>query len=383
MRIERLSGLADLSAESWNALLEGEDDPFTRHEFLAALEHHGCVGGESGWYPVHQLLLDGAGRLLGAMPLYAKTHSWGEFVFDWSWAQALQRSGADYYPKLVGAVPFTPTTGPRLLVAPGADAGELRALLAAALPRLAAELQVSSVHLNFLVDADREALAGAGFLPRCDCRFLWRNRGYASFDDYLEQFRADKRKKTRRERRKVAEAGITFRTLAGESLDDGVWQQAFGFSARTFRAHGNDHYLSAGFLADVARRMPGRVVLMLAERAGEPLGCAIYFRGRRRLYGRYWGASGHEDSLHFEACYYQGIEYCIAEGLAEFDPGTQGEHKLARGFEPSFTHSAHWLADPAFRTAIGRYLERERAAVAEYVAAAARRLPFHRDEPAQ
>jgi predicted N-acyltransferase len=379
LRIETLSALTDLPAGPWNALLAGDDDPFTRHEFLSALERHGCVGAGTGWLPQHLLLLDGAGQLLGAVPMYAKAHSWGEFVFDWSWAQAHERAGIDYYPKLLGAVPFTPTTGPRLLVAPGSDAAAIRARLAAALPRLATELGVSGVHLNYLGDADRDALAAEGFLARRDCRFLWHNRGYADFEDYLQRFRADKRKKARRERRRIAEAGIVFRTLAGEAMDDADWQLAFAFSERTFRAHGNDHYLNCAFLADVARRMPGRVIVKLAERGDEALGCAIYFRGRERLYGRYWGALHYEDALHFEACYYQGIEYCIAEGLAEFDPGTQGEHKLARGFEPTFTHSAHWLADPRFRVAIGRYLERERAAVDEYVAAAARHLPFHRE----
>jgi uncharacterized protein len=235
------------------------------------------------------------------------------------------------------------------------------------------------VHVNYTTADDQAALEAAGFLRRHDCRFLWRNRGYRDFDDFLATFRADKRKKARRERRRVAEAGIAFRTLEGTQVDFACWQRIFAFTERTFLRHGNAHYLSAEFLADVAQRLPGAITVKLAERAGEALAAAIFFQGGGTLYGRYWGAARHEDCLHFEACYYQGIEHCIEHGLAEFDPGTQGEHKLARGFEPTVTRSAHWLAHPGFLDAVARHLVRERAAVDAYIEDAARHLPFQRD----
>jgi predicted N-acyltransferase len=371
------ASLAEVRAADWDAL-DGADNPFLSHAFLAALESHGCVGGDSGWQPRHLLLRDDADRLVGAVPRYLKAHSWGEFVFDWSWAQAYARAGLAYYPKQLSAVPFTPVTGPRLLVRPGLGAQDLRAALAEALRRHAEGDGHSGVHVNFTTETDQQALEAAGFLRRHDCRFLWRNRGYRDFDDYLDGFRADKRKKVRRERRRVAESGISFVSLAGETIEPSLWDTLFGFSERTFLLHGNAHYLTAGFLADVARRQPGSVLVKLAERDHVPVAAAIFFQGGGTLYGRYWGAGSQEDCLHFEACYYQGIEHCIAHGLDAFDPGTQGEHKLARGFEPTLTQSAHWLAHPGFMAAVERHLERERAAVAEYVAAAAAHLPFQR-----
>jgi predicted N-acyltransferase len=229
---------------------------------------------------------------------------------------------------------------------------------------------------------DQAALEQAGFLRRHDCRFLWRNRGYRDLEDFLDAFRADKRKKVRRERRRVAESGIAFHTLRGESIEPELWRVIFGFSERTFLQHGNAHYLSVEFLSQVSRRLPGTVIVKLAERAGIPVAAAIFFADAQRLYGRYWGCAQPEDSLHFEACYYQGIDYCIEHGLASFDPGTQGEHKIARGFEPTRTCSAHWLAHPGFAQAVARYLERERGAVDEYIAAASAHLPFVRDASA-
>jgi len=369
--------LAQLPAADWDAL-DTAGNPFLSHAFLEALEACGCVGGDSGWEPHHLLLREESGRLVGAVPRYRKAHSWGEFVFDWSWAQSYARAGLAYYPKHLAAVPFTPVTGPRLLVRPGADAGALRAALAEALRQDAGRAGVSGTHANFTTPEDQLALEAAGFLRRHDCRFLWQNRGYRDFDDFLDGFRAEKRKKLRRERRRVAESGIVFRSLAGESIEPPLWETIFGFSERTFLLHGSAHYLNARFLAAVARRRPGAVAVKVAERVDVPVAAAIFFQGGSTLYGRYWGSAAREDSLHFEACYYQGIEHCIAHGLDSFDPGTQGEHKLARGFEPTLTQSAHWLAHDGFRIAIARYLERERAAVAEYVAAATHHLPFQR-----
>jgi uncharacterized protein len=370
--------IAEVAAADWDAL-DRSAHPFLRHAFLDALEATGCVGPDSGWIPAHLVVHEAAsGRLVAAVPQYLKTHSWGEFVFDWSWAQSYQRSGLEYYPKQLAAIPFTPVTGPRLLF--DADHAEdgLRDELARLLLASAQHTQASGAHVNFTLDDDQAALERAGFLRRHDCRFLWHNRGYRSFDDFLAGFRADKRKKTKRERRKVAESGIVFRTLAGEDVDADNWRVIFGYSERTFLRHGNGHYLNVEFLQRVAQAQPGTIVVKLAERAGTAVAAAIFFQGGGGLYGRYWGAAAAEDSLHFEACYYQGIEHCIGAGLRFFDPGTQGEHKLARGFEPTRTTSAHWLGHDGFRSAIGRYLEREREAVDDYIEASRRHLPFQR-----
>jgi predicted N-acyltransferase len=369
--------LAEIQASEWDALDAG-GNPFLSHGFLEALEACGCVGGDTGWEPQHLVLRNDDGVLVGAVPRYAKAHSWGEFIFDWSWAQSYARAGLAYYPKQLSAIPFTPVTGPRLLVSHGDDVIGARVALATLLRGTAAAAGMSGVHVNFTTAADQAALEAAGFLRRHDCRFLWRNRGYRDFEDFLDGFRADKRKKTRRERRRVAESGIEFRSLAGDEVPAALWRTIFAFTERTFLRHGNAHYLSAQFLEEIARRMPGAVNVKLAERAGEPVAAAVFFQGGGSLYGRYWGAAGHEDCLHFEACYYQGIEHCIEHGLDTFDPGTQGEHKLARGFEPTVTSSAHWLAHPGFLAAVTRHLERERAAVDDYIADAAQHLPFQR-----
>ena len=377
VRAEIVARLSEVPAADWDAL-DAAGNPFLSHAFLDALESRACVGGDTGWEPRHLLLRDEAGRLIAAVPRYEKAHSWGEFIFDWSWAQSYARAGLDYYPKQLAAIPFTPVTGPRLLVRAGAEAGTLRGMVAALLRETASRDGASGVHVNFTTDDDQAALEAAGFLRRNDCRFLWRNRGYRDFDDFLDGFRSDKRKKLRRERRRVLEAGITLRSLPGEDIGADLWRTIFAFSERTFLRHGNGHYLNADFLADVARRLPGAVVVKLAEREGTPLAAAVFLQGGGTLYGRYWGAAGHEDCLHFEACYYQGIEHCIAQGLEQFDPGTQGEHKLARGFAPTLTNSAHWLAHEGFHAAVARYLERERAGVLEYLEAARQHLPFQR-----
>jgi predicted N-acyltransferase len=379
---EIVARISNVPAHEWDAL-DGSGHPFTRHAFLDALEATGCVGPETGWIPSHLVVRDEAdGRLVAAVPQYLKTHSWGEFVFDWSWAQSYTRAGLEYYPKQLAAVPFTPVTGPRLMIAPDCTdhaARDLRHELADLLLETSRRAGASGAHVNFTSDGDQAALERAGFLRRHDCRFLWRNRGYASFDAFLATFRADKRKKAKRERRKVVEAGIDFRTLPGESIEPPLWRTVFGFSERTFLRHGNAHYLNVEFFERVSRALPGSVVVKLAERAGTPLAAAIFVEGGGGLFGRYWGAQQAEDSLHFEACYFQGIEHCIERGLAFFDPGTQGEHKIARGFEPTRTLSAHWLEHAGFRGAVARYLERERAAVDEYIEAARRHLPFHRE----
>ena len=386
LKAEIIGRIAAVDAREWDAL-DRSAHPFLKHAFLDALESTGCVGVESGWIPAHLVVRDAdSGRLLAAVPQYLKTHSWGEFVFDWSWAQSYARAGLEYYPKQLSAIPFTPVTGPRFLMAPqfyadDASAIELRDQLAGLLLDTARHSSASGAHVNFTLEDDQAALERTGFLRRHDCRFLWHNRGYASFDEFLATFRADKRKKAKRERRKVVESGVVFRTLAGESIDEALWREIFAFSERTFLRHGNGHYLSVEFLLRVAKALPGCVMVKLAERAGEPIAAAVFFEGGGGLYGRYWGSAAAEDSLHFEACYYQGIDYCLATGLARFEPGAQGEHKLSRGFLPTPTWSAHWIAEPRFAGAVARSLALEREAMQDYFAQMAAHSPYKATDP--
>ena len=379
MRTRVVDTIAAVDREAWNGL-ELAGNPFVRHEFLTALETTRCADQRTGWQAAHLLVEDDAGRLVAAVPLYLKSHSWGEFVFDWSWANAYARAGLEYYPKFVSGVPFTPAPGPRLLGARGTAHAHMRSTVAAALTDLARSTGVSSLHVLFTEPDDQKSLSDAGFLTRKDCQFHWYNRGYASFDEYLDEFRADKRKKLRRERRRVMEAGIRFETLDGRALDAAGWQRVHALTADTFRRRGHEHYLTTDFFVTLARERPDSVMVKLAMRREEPVAAAIFFVGADALYGRYWGA--HEDfhSLHFEACYYQGIEYCIEHGLARFEPGTQGEHKIARGFEPTATWSAHWIAEPRFARAIKDYLAQEALAVDAYMNDVRRHLPFHREQ---
>jgi predicted N-acyltransferase len=369
-----VDSIASVPAQQWNALETG-GNPFVRHEFLLTRERTGCVGGGTGWTPCHLLLQTASGDIEAALPLYSKSDSWGEFVFDWSWARAYQQAGLSYYPKLISMPPFTPATGPRLL----AKTQDARTRLASALIEYAREQRVSSAHLLFVTDADRAALASRDYLWRKDCQFHWHNRDYPSFDAFLATFRSEKRKKALRERRRVQENGISFRTLPGEEMDARLWEIVFGFSAGTFAVRGHEHYLNVNFFRAVSAALPGAVVVKLAEFEGTPIATAIFFRGGDTLYGRYWGAAAEFHSLHFETCYYQGIEYCIEQGLRRFEPGTQGEHKVPRGFEPTQTWSAHWIADPRFRRAIDSYLDQERTAVDEYMRQVQEHVPFKRE----
>jgi uncharacterized protein len=369
---------ARIAAADWNAL-RLDDNPFLRHEFLLALEEQRCVNRDSGWRVQH-LLLEEAGRVRAAMPLYQKAHSWGEFVFDWSWARAYSQAGLNYYPKLVSMVPFSPVPGQRCLIAPDADPAALRSTLTRALIEHARSKGLSSAHVLFVLEEDRLALQQQGFLVRKDCQFHWHNRGYHSFEDFMATFRAEKRKKALRERRRIAEAGVRFATLHGHEISTELWSIVFAFSAATFAAHGHEHYLNAEFFQAVARALPNSVMVKLAY-IGEdrPIAAAIFFRSADTLYGRYWGAAADFHSLHFETCYYQGIDYCIEQGLQHFEPGTQGEHKIARGFEPTATWSAHWIAEPRFRRAIEQHLSQECAAVDQYMTAVREHLPFRQE----
>ena len=369
------AGMAAIDANAWNAL--ASDYPFMRHAYLAALENTGCVTESTGWTPRH-LLLGPPEQPIALAPLYEKTHSWGEFVFDFAWARAWESRGLDYYPKLLMAIPFTPATGPRLLCAHSTrDAAEnTRRDALAAIEKDALARGRSSVHALFIDDALRLAAAESGWLLRRDCHFQWHNRGYRDFEDFLATFTADKRKKARRERRRIAEQGIEFQTHTGATLDAATLDRLYALHATTFFRHGHQPYLNAAFFRQVAPALGHAFIAVIALRADEIVATAVYFRSSNTLYGRYWGASGDFHSLHFEACYYQGIDYCIRHGLQRFEPGTQGEHKLARGFEPAFTWSAHWIADRQLRAAVARYLEHETHAVQNYAEASARHTPF-------
>lgn len=380
MEIRVLSQIDEIAAGDWNHLAAG-GEPFLRHEFLAALEYSGSVGEGTGWTPQHLAARDADGRLVGAMPLYCKSDSWGEFVFDFAWADAYRRAGLSYFPKLVAAVPFTPASGPRLLTAPGTDAAAVRRALLGAARDLAAELRASSVHVLFAREDQARELATQGLMLRKDCQFHWHNRGYGRFDDFLAGFTAEKRKKARRERRRVMEAGIRFEFLRGEEIGDRLWGEIMPLYASSFWRRGREPYLNEAFFRGVASQLPDHLVVVLALLGSAPVAVAILFRGGDTLYGRYWGSAGSFHSLHFETCYYQGIDYCIREGLQRFEPGTQGEHKVARGFVPQEVWSAHWLADERFAAAVDRYLDHERAHVEEYIDVVQDHVPYRRQGP--
>ena len=377
MRTRTLTTIDDVPAVQWNVLADARG-PFLRHEFLAALEHRQCVGRAAGWLPQITIVEGADGALLGAAPCYEKSHSRGEFVFDFSWARAYQQVGLPYYPKLVVGVPFSPVTGERLLVAPGSDQAKVRAALIDGLQALAIERHCSSVHVLFPTEDENRLLDAAGFMKRSDCQFHWHNAGYASFDQFLETFTAEKRKKCRRERRRVAEAGIRFRTVPGTELSASVWDGLYPLYADTFARHGHAPYLTYGFFLELAEAFADRLMLKVATLDGAAVGLAIFVVGDDTLYGRYWGTSGNHHSLHFEACYYQGIDYCIERGLQRFEPGTQGEHKVARGFVPTTVYSNHWIADRRFAAAIGDYLEREGAEIERYASLVREHVPYKR-----
>lgn len=375
MRTRVIESLDHVSAASWNRLLD-DTNPFVRHEFLAGLEATGCASAETGWHPCHIVCEAADGELLGALPLYLKTNPYGEFVFDYAWAGAYQRAGLAYYPKLVAAVPFTPAAGPRLLTHPDHDRAPLMAELLQRATRFAGETGASSLHLLFPRAQDREALESNGLLLRKDCQFHWHNKGYQSFDDFLATFTAAKRKKTRRERRRIREAGVHFEVKTGAELTTADWNEIIVPYSNTFLMRGREPYLRQEFFEHICATLPDNVVVFMAYQEAALVGVSICFRSATALYGRYWGSNRFVDSLHFETCYYQGIDYCIREGIELFEPGTQGEHKIARGFVPTATWSAHWLSHPQFAAAVDDYLERERAHVDDYMDVLGDHVPY-------
>jgi predicted N-acyltransferase len=356
--------IREIPAAAWNALLS-DDNPFVDHAFLDGLERHGCIDARTGWQPHHLGLHDGK-RLIAAAPLYLKGNSHGEFVFDWSWAHAYAQHGLDYYPKLLCAVPYSPVTGPRLMVGCDANAAALRRTLIAAIGAEVERLALSSAHLNFASDADAAAFAGNSWLPRFDWQFHWHNRNWSDFDAFLEALSHKKRKNIRHERTRVAQAGIVCSTRHGNELAEDEWRALHGFYLATFDDKGNYPALTLEFFRHIGASMPRRIVAVLCRRNGELIAGALFLRSATTLYGRYWGCNEHVEGLHFEACYYQGIEYCLRERLIRFEPGAQGEHKLARGFLPAKTRSFHCVADPRFRAAIAEALLREAKSLHAY-----------------
>ena len=367
--------LSEIPAAAWDGLHDGAH-PFVAHAFLHGLEATGCLRPDWGWTPCHLALWDGD-RLVAAAPGYLKDNTHGEFVFDHAWAAAYARHGLDYYPKWLCAVPYSPVTGPRLLAR---DAAARTALLDA-MQALAAQAGLSSAHVNFHAATDDDAF-GDDWLLREDTQFHWTNpRGWQDFDGFLAAFDHKHRKNIRQERRKVADAGITFRIVHGDDASDDDLAAMHGFYLRTFADYGNSPALTLDFLHHLARAMPRQLVLVLAERAGTAIAGALCLRGGDTLYGRYWGASELHPGLHFETCYYQGIAYCLREGLARFEPGAQGQHKLARGFLPTPVRSRHWVADARFADALRGWCRDERAHVRAHRQALWAHAPF-RPEPA-
>ena len=375
--VEVRDSLAAIAAHDWNRL--AGDDPFLRHEFLHALHETGCAGAATGWAP-RFLILREDGVLAGAMPLYLKAHSYGEYVFDWAWADAYQRHGLRYYPKLLNAVPFTPVGGQRLLAA---HSGQRRMLLDAAL-ELARDEEASSLHCLFPPAEQAAELQDGGLMLRHGVQFHWRNHGYADFEGFLATLNHDKRKKIRQERRRVRDAGISFEWFAGSAITDALWVFFNRCYRETYRQHRSTPYLNLEFFRAIGRTMPENIVLIVAMRESKPLAASLNIHNGRRLCGRYWGALEYHPGLHFETCYYQVIEYCIAHGIASFEGGAQGEHKVARGLLPVATHSAHWLAHPQFAAAVEDFLKRESHGIAAYVDELGARSPFKSDgsEPA-
>ena len=410
IRIRVLQSLADIPAETWdrcagavqhaNAAKRSSvdlkpthedsfstelstrgypDNPFVSHDFLYSLERSGSVGGRTGWQPRHLVAETTDGAVVGVAPCYVKTHSQGEYVFDQGWAEAFERAGGDYYPKLQVAVPFTPVTGPRLLAHPSPMAGAVRGALADALTEITTANNLSSAHVTFLTEAEWRMLDARGFLQRTDQQFHWENDGYTDFDDFLGRLASRKRKAIRRERKDAIAPGIEMHCLTGADLTEEAWDAFFAFYMETGSRKWGRPYLTRKFFSLAAQTMADRILLVMAKRAGRWIAGAINFLGADTIYGRNWGAIEHHPFLHFEVCYYQAIDYAIRHGFKRVEAGAQGEHKLARGYLPSTTYSAHFIANPALRRAVADYLKRERAyvdAAGEELAAAA---PFRKD----
>lgn len=364
LEISAVDDIRTVSKADWDALLLPSDQPFLRFDWLASLEEAGCIRPEVGWMPYH-LLVREQGKLVAAAPMYVKGNSEGEFVFDHGWARYAGALGVPYYPKLIGAVPFTPATGRRLLIAPGQDKAKLSRLLLRAIPALAARLELSSAHVLFVDEEDKGALEEAGYAVRVGVQFHWRNQGYRSYDDFLATFNAKRRHQLRRERREVEQSGVVTRTHRGDEITDEVLDAMYGFYVAGIERHypWGRQYLNKRFFELVRERMGDALAIVLAREGGRPIAGTFNVEGGGKLYGRYWGASDHRPFLHFHVCYYHAIEECILRGLGAFEPGAGGEHKLPRGFDPALTYSGHFLRERRLDRAIRQFVLDEREAI--------------------
>jgi predicted N-acyltransferase len=372
-RTHIVSTLSEIGQTAWDCLVQAQDapNPFLSYAFLHALHESGSAAPKTGWQPQFIVLYDGA-ELAAALPLYVKGHSYGEYVFDWAWADAYQRHGLEYYPKLLSAIPFTPVTGPRLLARDAAA----RAALVEVLKATQQASSVSSTHLLFPLEQEARQMAEAGFMLRSGVQFHWLNAGYEDFEQFLSTLEHKKRKNIRAERRKVAASGVTLRRVRGPDATEADWRLFNRCYRRTYEAHYSTPYLNLDFFLRIGATMPHNLLLVIAERGGKPIAASLVIHNEDTLYGRYWGELEHVPCLHFEAAYYQPLEFCIEQGIGTFEGGAQGEHKMARGFLPTRTWSAHWLAHPAFSDAIARFLEREAGGIDEYVDELNDRTPF-------
>ncbi len=376
MRIDILDSLASVHPDDWNALTD-DDNPFVRHEFLFALEQYHCLE-EFGWYPQHVAIFDND-HLVAAMPMYIKDNSYGELVFDWAWADAYHRSGLPYYPKLVTAIPYTPASGPRLLVADDDKYPTYAPILLDSAIKLATQENMSSVHWLFTNVRDTALLKQQGMAMRLGCQFHWHNQNYKNFDDYLQHFASQKRKKIKRERKRVSDEQIQLEIRHGQDMTEELWETFHSFYRSTFDRKSGMATLTKSFFQSIGETMPENVVVVFARHAGHYVASALNIRGRSTLFGRHWGCSEHYHSLHFEACYYQGLEYCIQNALRSFEPGAQGEHKVSRGFLPTATWSGHWIRHSEFATAIQRFTEQEQQGMQHYIKCLAEHSPFRKN----
>jgi len=377
MELSQTDGLKNISANEWNHLA-GEQNPFLRHEFLLALEKHECLH-PFGWQPLHLLVHD-AGKLVGALPLYAKSNSYGEFVFDWAWASAYERSGKAYYPKLVCSVPYTPATGPRFLVAPDVDRQTIKKILLQGTLQVTQNNKLSSVHFLFTDKEDTQLLEDSGLMLRMGVQFHWDNQGYRDFGDYLDLFTSKKRKQIKRERRDAQNCGVDIEILDGHTATEEHWRVFHHFYSSTFERKSGTPTLSLAFFQALAQTMPEAIVLVMARDAQGYVAGAFNLRGSDTLFGRHYGCSEHYRHLHFEVCYYQTLEYCMTHKLQRFEAGAQGEHKLSRGFLPNPTWSAHWLLDAQFSQMIQRFLSQETEAMHDYIEELSDHAPFKKIE---
>lgn len=376
MKIRIHQQIEEIPADQWNRLVK-DNHPFLRHEFLHAMEKHGCVGEKFGWLPRH-IAIYAEGSLLAAMPLYEKYNSYGEFVFDHAWADAYQRNGLPYFPKLVSAIPYTPATGQRLLCRKE-DRKVLFPLLLKRALELTEEIGASGFHCLFPLQEEHRFMEQQQLLTRHDCQFHWHNENYQGFDDFLAQLTAKKRKNIRQERRRVVDSGVVLRRLDGHTASETDWHDFTRFYNQTFEEKWGIATFNYPFFLDVARQLPDQVLLVLADLDGECIAGSLMYQSDTTLYGRHWGRLRQLHSLHFEACYYQGIAHCIEQGLKLFEPGAQGEHKIPRGFRPTLTRSSHWIRDERFRGPIATHVQHEREAVSDYIQELEETLPYRRD----